>query len=35
MDFFFATIPWVLVWNMHMRKKHKLVIVGSLSLGVL
>ncbi|TPX11515.1 uncharacterized protein E0L32_007726 [Thyridium curvatum] len=27
MDFFFATIPWVLVWNMHMRKKHKLVII--------
>lgn len=34
-DFSFAIFPWILLWNHSMNKREKIVIAGSMSLGVL
>ncbi|KAK3376498.1 hypothetical protein B0T24DRAFT_221134 [Lasiosphaeria ovina] len=34
-DFFYATFPWVIVWPLHMGKREKLTIAGSMSLGLI
>ena len=34
-DFLLAGLPWAIVWTLNMRKKEKLNIAISLSLGVL
>ncbi|KAH7243813.1 hypothetical protein B0J15DRAFT_451563 [Fusarium solani] len=33
-DFFFAIFPWVLLWNLNMNTREKVIIAGSMSLGV-
>ncbi|RFU34709.1 hypothetical protein B7463_g1634, partial [Scytalidium lignicola] len=32
-DFVLAALPWVILWNLQMKKKEKLVIGGAMSLG--
>jgi hypothetical protein len=32
-DFYFAILPWIFIWNLNMKQKEKLVIAISLSLG--
>ncbi|RLL97500.1 hypothetical protein CFD26_105870 [Aspergillus turcosus] len=32
-DFYFAILPWIFIWNLNMKRKEKLVIAISLSLG--
>lgn len=34
-DFFFAAFPTLIVWNLKMRRKEKIVIASSMSLGLL
>jgi hypothetical protein len=34
-DIFFAVIPWVFVWRLNAPRREKIMIAGSLSLGVL
>lgn len=34
-DLLFALLPWNFVWKLNMSRKDKLVIAGSLSLGLL
>ncbi|KAK9415237.1 putative Integral membrane protein pth11 [Seiridium unicorne] len=34
-DFFFALFPWLFIWNLQMNKREKLVILVSMSLGVI
>ncbi|RGP77379.1 hypothetical protein FLONG3_4518 [Fusarium longipes] len=33
-DFFFATFPWIFIWNLNMRQKEKIMIAASMSFGV-
>ncbi|KAI9640389.1 hypothetical protein NHQ30_011134 [Ciborinia camelliae] len=35
MDFFLASFPWVVIWDLNMKKKEKITICLSLSLGVI
>lgn len=35
MDFFLAIFPWFVLWGLNMKKKEKITICCSLSLGVL
>ncbi|RHZ45199.1 uncharacterized protein CDV56_102029 [Aspergillus thermomutatus] len=32
-DFYFAILPWIFIWNLNMKQKEKLIIAISLSLG--
>lgn len=34
-DFFFALFPWLFIWRLQMNKREKLVILSSMSLGVM
>lgn len=34
-DFFFALFPWLFLWSLQMGRREKLVIAGSMSLGLL
>ncbi|KAF9778789.1 hypothetical protein IL306_003265 [Fusarium sp. DS 682] len=34
-DFFFAGFPWLFIWSLQMNKREKIVILCSLSLGVI
>lgn len=34
-DFFFAGFPWLFIWALQMKKREKIVILCSLSLGVM
>ncbi|KAK4149178.1 hypothetical protein C8A00DRAFT_47148 [Chaetomidium leptoderma] len=34
-DFFFAIFPWTFLWNLQMNQREKIVIAGSLSLGLI
>lgn len=34
-DFFFALFPWLFIWSLRMNKREKIVILLSLSLGVM
>ncbi|KAF9768753.1 hypothetical protein IL306_013901 [Fusarium sp. DS 682] len=34
-DFFLAGFPWLFIWSLQMKKKEKIVILSSLSLGVI
>ncbi|ETS78566.1 hypothetical protein PFICI_10628 [Pestalotiopsis fici W106-1] len=34
-DFFFALFPWLFIWKLQMNKREKLVILSSMSLGVI
>ncbi|KAM0335134.1 hypothetical protein ACHAQA_000174 [Verticillium albo-atrum] len=34
-DFFFAVFPWVFIWALQMNKREKIVILASLSLGII
>lgn len=34
-DFFFALFPWLFIWGLQMNKKEKLVILISMSLGIM
>lgn len=34
-DLLFALLPWNFVWKLNMSRKDKLIIAGSLSLGLL
>ncbi|KAH6647736.1 hypothetical protein BKA67DRAFT_539582 [Truncatella angustata] len=34
-DFFFALFPWLFIWSLQMNKREKLVILASMSLGVI
>ncbi|KAK6212556.1 hypothetical protein LQW54_005141 [Pestalotiopsis sp. IQ-011] len=34
-DFFFALFPWLFIWRLQMNKREKLVILSSMSLGVI
>ncbi|KAL3421407.1 hypothetical protein PVAG01_07852 [Phlyctema vagabunda] len=35
MDFFLALFPWIVLWNLNMKRKEKITICLSLSLGVI
>ncbi|KAK3389998.1 hypothetical protein B0H63DRAFT_106289 [Podospora didyma] len=34
-DVFFAIFPWIIVWDLHMPKREKFTIAGSMSLGLI
>ncbi|KAH7016662.1 hypothetical protein EDB80DRAFT_602490 [Ilyonectria destructans] len=34
-DFFFAIFPWIFIWKLQMNQREKLVILGSMSLGII
>lgn len=34
MDFFLAFFPWYVVWELNMKKKDKIIVCVSLSMGV-
>ncbi|KAK1757985.1 hypothetical protein QBC47DRAFT_131799 [Echria macrotheca] len=34
-DLFFAVFPWIIVWDLHMPKREKYTIAGSMSLGLI
>ncbi|VUC23457.1 unnamed protein product [Clonostachys rosea] len=33
-DFYFALFPWLFIWKLHMKRREKIVILCSMSLGV-
>ncbi|KAG4033231.1 hypothetical protein MFRU_005g02440 [Monilinia fructicola] len=35
MDFFLAAFPWAVIWNLNMKRKEKITICVSLSLGII
>ncbi|KAH6985377.1 hypothetical protein EDB80DRAFT_821903 [Ilyonectria destructans] len=34
-DFFFAIFPWIFMWKLQMNQREKLIILGSMSLGII
>lgn len=34
-DFFFAIFPWFFIWGLQMNKREKIVILSSMSMGVM